>query len=433
MPRVPHRLIEEIEEIEEEGTMDPSTTAETMTDEWCTEHFDHLSPELAADLHPTLTRMRSQCPVAHSDRYDGFWVVTKYDDVLRVAQDWETFSSAHGLTVPVAPIAVRNIPVEVDPPLQRAYKRLINTHFTPAVVEQWEDRTRALVTRLVDDFIEDGQCDFMAAFARVYPALSFFDLALNAPPDDIDHVVYLASKAGIPNDPEAAACWKGLSEWIRNFAEQRRQAAPRGDVVDAVLHADIEGRPITDEEIIGTLQLLVLGGLETTAGALGQMMIRFCRQPEIPALLRERPDLVPDAVEELLRLDGPFIAIARTATRDTEVAGHPIEEGEKVIIYWASANRDPAEFPAPDAFDLDRRSNRHIAFGAGPHRCAGSHLARMNLRIALEALLPRLVDLALQPDADIEYHSTFNRAPRAVPITFRPGPRLGPRAPEPPR
>jgi cytochrome P450 len=405
--------------------MDASPATETINDEWCTEHFDHLSPELAADLHNALARARSLCPVAHSDQYDGFWVVTSYDDVLHVAQDWETFSSAHGLTVPVAPIVVRNIPVEVDPPLHRVYKRLINAYFTAAVVEQWEDRTRRLVTRLIDDFVEDGRCDFMAAFARPYPALSFFDLALNAPPDDIERVTYLASKAGIPNDPEAAACWAGLSEWIRAFADQRRREPPRGDVVDAVLHADIEGRPITEQEVIGTLQLLVLGGLETTAGALGSMMINFCQQPEIAARLRREPERIPDAVEELLRLDGPFIAIARTATRDTEIAGRPVAEGEKVIIYWAAANRDAAEFPAPDTFDLDRRANRHLAFGAGPHRCAGSNLARMNLRIALDELLGRLEDLELQVDADIHFHSTFNRAPRAVPITFTPGPRVG--------
>jgi cytochrome P450 len=405
--------------------MDASPTTETINDEWCIEHFDHLSPELAADLHSTLARTRSLCPVAHSDQYDGFWVVTDYDDVLRVAQDWGTFSSAHGLTVPVAPIAVRNIPVELDPPLHREYKRLINAYFTAAVVEQWEDRTRRLVTRLVDDFVEDGQCDFMAAFARQYPALSFFDLALNAPPDDIERVTYLASKAGLPNDPEAAACWVGLSEWIRNFAEQRRREQPLGDVVDAVLHAEIEGRPITDEEVIGTLQLLVLGGLETTAGALGSMMLRFCEQPEIAAQLRREPDRIPAAIEELLRLDGPFIAIGRTATRDTEISGCPVEAGEKVIIYWAAANRDAAEFPEPDTFDLDRTANRHLAFGAGPHRCAGSNLARMNLRIALDELLPRLHDIRLQPDADVHFHSTFNRAPRAVPITFTPGPRMG--------
>jgi cytochrome P450 len=232
----------------------------------------------------------------------------------------------------------------------------------------------------------------------------------------------MASKSSIPNHPEAAECWAGFSSWVSEFLQRRQNEAPRGDVVDAVVAADVEGRPITHEEAVGIIQLLVLGGLETTAGALGLTMVRFCSQPEIPALLRAHPERIPDAVEELLRLDGPFIAIARTATCDADVGGRQIKKGEKVIIYWASANRDEGEFPHPDLFDLDRRANRHIAFGAGPHRCAGSNLARMNLRVALKELVQRLEDVKLAPGTDIHYHTTFTRSPLSVPITFAPGP-----------
>ncbi len=397
-----------------------------ITDEWWMHHFDHLSQELIDNLYPALARMRSSCPVTHSDSYGGYWIVTRYDDVLRVAQDWETFSSAFGLTVPVSPIAVRNLPVEIDPPLQREFKRLINAYFTPAAVRPWEPRTRALVNRLIDGFIERGECDFMADFARPYPALSFFDVAIDAPADQVEYVARLASKSGAPKDPDAAASWRDLSEWISNFLDGRRRQAPKGDVVDAILNAEIQGRPITHEEIIGTVQLLILGGLETTAGALGQIMLRFCRQPGIPAMLREKPDLLRQAVEELLRLDGPFVQITRTAMHDTEIGGHQIKQGEKVIIYWASANRDSGEFPHSEEFDPDRTRNRHIAFGAGPHRCAGSNLARMNLRIALGELLKRLDSLQLQSGIEIHFHPTVNRAPVAVPITFTPGRRVGP-------
>ena len=399
---------------------------ERMPDEWCLRHFDLLDPGLADTLPQTLGRMRELCPVTHSDQHGGYWVVTKYDDVMTVAQDWATYSSAHGLSIPPAPIAVRNIPVEVDPPLQRIYKRIVNPYFTPAVVSRGEPQTRQLVNRLVDEFVEAGECDFMAAFARPYPALSFFDIALSAPPDDVEKVAYMASKSGTPNDPEAAACWAGLAQWIREFIATRREQPPHGDVVDAVINADIEGRPITDEEIIGTIQLLILGGLETTAGALGAMFIRFSHQPEIPALLREKPELIPKAVEELLRLDGPFISVGRTAMKDTELGGQQIKTGDKVLIYWAGADRDPDEFPAADVFDVDRERNRHVAFGLGPHRCLGSNLARMNLRIALEELLPRLHDIGLQDGADIHFHSTLNRAPLSVPIRFTPGKRLSP-------
>jgi cytochrome P450 len=195
-------------------------------------------------------------------------------------------------------------------------------------------------------------------------------------------------------------------------------------VVDAVLAAQIEGRPITYAECRAIVLLLILGGLDTTTGALGHFMMRFCREPEIPQLLRDQPDLVGPAVEELLRLEGPFIAIGRTVRHPTELDGCPVRAGEKVLISWASANRDPEEFPDPDTFDLDRR-NRHLAFGAGPHRCAGSNLARLNLRIAVEAMTQRILDPEVTiPEGDIPFHSAFNRAPLSLPLKFRPGPRI---------
>ena len=401
-----------------------------ISDEWITDHFDLHAPELGRDLHRTLARARSLCPVAHSDQHDGYWIATRYEDVLRIAQDWETFSNELGITVPhverpasASGEAMKILPVGIDPPLHREFKRLINRHFTPAAVAPWEDGTRALVTRLIDGFVEQGECDFMEAFARPFPGLAFFDLALHAPADDLEQVNDWATVASRTDLAESREGLMKLAAWIGRFVARRREEGPRGDVVDAVMEAEIEGRPITEREIVGTIHLLIQGGLETTAGVLGAVMMRFCEQPEIPALLRARPERIPAAVEELLRLDGSFICIGRTARHDAEIAGHPIKAGERVIIYWASANRDDAEFEAPDVFDPEREQNRHIAFGAGPHRCAGSNLARMNLRIALEELVRRVTDVRLQPDATIEFHSTFNRAPLSVPITFTPGPR----------
>ncbi len=396
-----------------------------MPDDWWQHHFDPNSPELAPRLYETLAPMRDRCPVARSDKYDGFWVATKYEDILEVAQDWETFSSAHGLTVPTAPIAVRNLPVEVDPPVQRLYKRLITPFFTPKVVAAYEQRTRELVGGLIDNFIEAGACEFMDDFARPYPSRAFFEMVIAAPPRDIDRVAYMAAKASLPHDPEAGACWLGLSAWIRDFIETRRRQPERGDVVNGVIRASIDGRPITDDEIIGTIQLIILGGLETTASALGQWFHRFCRQPEIPAQLRAEPHRIPEAIEELLRIDSPFISITRTAVRDGKIGDQAIRNGDKVVLYWASANRDTAEFTAPDEFCLGRENNRHFAFGVGPHRCAGSNLARLNLRIGLEEALRRLHDIRLADGAEIHYHSTTTRSPLTLPITFTPGPREG--------
>jgi cytochrome P450 len=406
--------------------MDTSSTSSPITDEWCVEHFDYLAPDFARELHPTLAKMRALCPVAHSDQHRGYWIATKYEDVLQVAQDWETFSSELGISVPETQMTVQAIPEHIDPPLHRVYKRLINAYFTPAAVAPYEQPTRALVTRLIDTFIEAGTCDFLTDFARPFPGLAFFDLVLNAPSDQLTELNDLATKASVPNNPDAKECWAALHKWIQDFVDLRRSQPARGDVVDAILHAEIEGRPVTDGEILGLILLLILGGLETTAGALGHFMIRFCQEPEIPALLRRQPELVPAAVEELLRLEGSFIAIGRTARHDAEIAGHPIKRGDKVLIYWASANRDEAEFPDAAAFDLNRASNRHIAFGAGPHRCAGSNLARLNLKVAVDEVVQRLTDITLtEPVETLPFHSAFNRSPLSVPISFTPAQRLG--------
>jgi cytochrome P450 len=391
---------------------------EGITEEWCARHFDHLSPVFAEHLHEVLARMRTDHPVTWSDEHGGFWVVTRYEDVLRVAQDWRTFSSAHGVSVPYTPTAVPAIPEHIDPPLQKAYRQVINAWFTPAAVARHEPATRELVTRLVDEFVDAGECEFMTAFARPFPSLAFFELVLNAPSDDAEELTAVTLAASDPRTPDRAAQWARLNGWIRDFVAVRRAGPPRDDVVDAILGATIEGCPITEQEVIGMVQLLILGGLDTTAGALGQFMLRFTREPELPALLRSDPELVRPAVEELLRLEGPFVAIGRTAMCDTEVGGQVIEAGDKVLIYWASANRDEAEFACPHAFDLGRERNRHIAFGAGPHRCAGSNLARMNLRIGVEELVTRLDDVRLAPDADVHFHSILNRMPLTVPITF---------------
>jgi cytochrome P450 len=406
--------------------MSRGTDPAGLDDEWCREHFNYLDPAFADDLHSTLARMRSACPVTHSDQRGGFWAVTRYDDVLAVAQDWQTFSSQLGVAIPETAMVSPAIPEHIDPPLHREYKRLINAWFTPAVVARHEEPTRGLVTRLIDGFVEAGRCDFMADFAQPFPGLAFFDLVLGAPPEEVGEVSRLATRASLPTNPDARECWQGLNEWIDDFVAGRRSRPRRDDVVDAILHAEIEERPVTEAEVRGMILLLILGGLETTAGALGLSMLRFIREPEIPALLRERPELVPAAVEELLRLEVPFVAIGRTVRHDTELRGCPIAAGEKVWISWASANRDEDEFPDPDRFDLDRQSNRHLSFGAGPHRCAGSNLARLNLRIAVHEVVQRLEGLRLEvPEDEVPFHTAFNRSPLSLPISFSPGPRRG--------
>jgi cytochrome P450 len=426
------------EELTAAGSASSGSTgsvAEPMAEDWCREHFDHLSPQLAASLPETMERMRGICPVAHSDSHGGFFVATRYDEVIGAARDWESFTSTRGLAILDGPTVVRSLPVQADPPEQRIYKNLTNPFFTPTATASWEDGTRAIVTRLIDDFIEDGRCDFMASFAREFPSRAFFELALHAPPEDLEEVSRLASTSSIPNHPASRESWMGLARWIRGFVADRRRQGPRGDVVDAVIEAADAGR-IPEDDAIGTIQLLILGGLETTAGALGLAMLRFCRQPHIADLLRAQPELMPKAVQELLRLEPPFVSVGRTATQDTELGGVTVPAGEKLLLHWASANRDEAEFEDPHEFRLDREHNRHVSFGMGVHRCTGSNLARFNLRIAWEEILRRMPDLRLDQAAleghPIHYHPGLTRSPLTLPITFTPGPREGRPGGEPP-
>ncbi len=404
----------------------PSVEPPVLSAAWCDHHFDPAAQELASHLYPTLDRMRERCPVVHSGAYDGLWIALGYDHAVRIAQDWRTFSSASGVGLQAPTMVVVPLPVMSDPPLQQAYKRIVNPFFTPAAVHRNEAATRHLVSTLIDGFVEDGEVEFMDAFARPFPGRLFFERFLNAPADEAEMMNQLSLNAVKPRNPDGPECWRRMFAWIQEFVARRRTEAPRGDVVDAILTAEIEGRPITDTEIFGLVQLLILGGLDTTAGALGHFMIRFCTQPEIPALLRSRSDRIDDVVEELLRLDGPFVSIGRVATIETELGGHRIAAGERVVFYWASANHDPAHFERPGEFVLDRDSNRHLAFGLGTHRCVGSNLARMNLRIAVLELAHRLPDVRLAvPVEEIEFHSIHNRTPIHVPVEFTPGPRRG--------
>jgi cytochrome P450 len=388
-----------------------------IDDEWCQSHFDFTAPELGDSLYEVLAHMRSRCPVAHTDAHGEQWVLTRYRDVIQVAQDWHTYSNtSYGGETPPVPL----LPINIDPPAHTLHRRIVNPYFTPEAIGRIEDAARRQAAGLIDQFIDAGTCEFMNQFARPFPGLVLFNEVLHAPADEIETINEMAGLAGIPGHPREAESWLGMMRWVQNFVARRRDDVARGDVVDAIISATVDGSPLSDEEVCGTLVLLIMGGLETTAGALGHILIRFADRPAIPDMLRHDPTLIPKAIEELLRLDVPFLHLQRRVMTDTDVDGAPLRQGDRLLISLAAANRDELEFTDPDEFVIDRPKNRQIAFGVGPHRCVGSNLARMNLRVALEEVLPRLHDVRLGDDEKVHYHNAFNRAPLTVPITFRP-------------
>lgn len=382
--------------------------------------FDYASPEVAAHFRDLTAAMRERCPVLHSDRHGGHWVVTRYDDVRAVVQDWESFTSTEGVTLPKnegAPVA---IPVDLDPPLQREFRRLLNYYLTPARVRQFEPATRRLVDELIDEFIDDGTCDFVAQLGERFPAAMFLENVLGVSGEDLERLANAASTLGLnPGTPEAMEGFIEIYGWATQLLEARRGGERRDDVVDGLIHGTVMGREVTLDEAVGAILLLILGGFDTTSHLAGSIMLRLARDPDLAEHLRKHPEDLQAAIEECTRLDTSFTGITRVATTDVELQGVRIPRGDRVLVYFDSANRDEREFDDPAQFKLNRKGNRHLGFGGGPHRCAGSHLARLNLRVMFEQLLSRLTDIELvDPEAEVVYVQRITRGPKSLPLRF---------------
>jgi cytochrome P450 len=407
--------------------MSNSTTA--LSSETYREHFDHSSPELSSCFWGTMKAMRAECPVAHSDVYGGYWIVTRYEDVLRVVHDWHTFTSADGVSHPPL-MPIRTIPLEIDPPMQRLYRQLLNPYMTPKRLEYLTSGTRRVLDRLIDSFIESGTCDFAADLAVPFPGMALFEEMLGLESDSLsdlhhwlDTFIY---RFGSPDAPAAFASFQG---WIAQFVADRRTGPHRDDPIDGLLHQRVNGKLLTDDEITRCLIVFLTGGLETTTSATCNIALHLATdRRDLQNHLRDNPSNIPAAVEEFLRLEAPAVAMGRRATRDVELGGRQIKAGDWVVVYYGSANHDESEFPNGDQFDLHRSNKqRHLSFGAGVHRCVGSNLARLNLRLALGKIVTRLPELTLATQDPIPYRQSLSRTAITLPVRFRAGERSGAR------
>jgi cytochrome P450 len=369
-----------------------------------------------------------RCPVVHSDAWEGFWTVSRYEDVVNCFQDWRSLSSAlEKALAGVRPGQPVKPPIDLDPPLQRRFRQLLNPFLTPDKVSKFEPWIRTLVTRLIDAFIEDGQVDLASRFTQQLPGRVLFRLLFGIDDADVPMVhgwlrVILYKPKG-RDTPELERKWIA---WIYEIVERRRNGPRQDDIIDALLHSEIDGEPIPDDVIMGTMNVLMQGGFGTTADAIGTIMMHLARRPEMQTRLREDPAFIPLAIEEFLRFEPSVSGMSRLCVKDVEVAGEQIKAGDRVFLSIAAANRDPREFEDPEVLDLDRAVNRHLSFGIGPHRCIGSNVARMNLRISLEELLARLPEFHLTPDDEIRQEPSSAWGPAYLPITFTPGRKLLP-------
>ena len=390
--------------------------------DWETD-FDHLDPAFVADPYPIYDHLREQCPIAHTDRYHGVWIPTRYDDLAAIAHDHQRFSSRTILITDRAEsptdLGFHAPPITEAPPYHTDIRRILLPLFSPAVVAEYEPITRTIASDLIDAFVDDSGCDAAAAYAQHVP-IKVITRLLGIP--DSDHAQFrdwihrLVEQSPLASDSTYDAIIE-IGGYLSSHIEQHR-THPAHDVITHLLDARLpDDRLLTRDEILGVCILLLLAGIDTTWSAIGSSLLHLATHPDDQHRLRTEPDLIHTATEEFLRAFAP-VTMAREVIEDTEIGGCPMRKGDRVLLPFPSGNRDPNAFDRPDDVVLDRQANRHFAFGVGIHRCLGSNLARMELRVAIETWLERIPEFELtDPDA-VTWSAGQVRGPRHLPVTF---------------
>jgi cytochrome P450 len=393
--------------------------------------FDHLSPQYAADPRSVYREMRSRCPVAWTEAHDGYWVTSTYADVFAASRDDDTFSSKHGVVIP-AESGLHLLPIEVDPPELRQYRRPMNPAFSPRAVAQLVPDLERLAAWCVDQVIETGELDLVEDLASPVPAMATLML-VGLPVDDWERYAYafhglVAYAPSSPQYAEALGLVGGISATLRSEIAERR-LRPREDLLSTLAHTEIEGRRLTDDEIVSILITTLGGGIDTTTALISNSLVYLQDHPEHRARVARDEAFMTSFCEEMLRYFSPVQAFARTVTKDTSLGGCALEQGDRVLLSWAAANHDPQVFDRPDEVIPDRFPNRHTSFGVGAHRCLGSTLARTEFGVVLREVLRRLPDYELA-DGAMRYSNigTANGWHR-LPARFTPGRRAGAPAP----
>lgn len=379
------------------------------------------------DPYPVYARLREAgivitAPDTHVSRYADVLAVLRHPGVSSDARH----SAAFGRLDPgfQRSLDTRSF-VHTDPPDHTRLRRLVTTAFTRRRVEALRPYIQATVDAAIDRGAARGRMDVVTDLAYPLPVQVICRL-LGVPPED--HLDPAERRQLCCFDPSTVAATPGFAEQMRRDRDgdlaywadviEARRADPGDDLISALLAARADDDRLTDDELINTVRLLFVGGHETTVSLIANGMLALLRHPGQLGLLRRRPDLAAEAVEETLRYDAPFQFVRRTAATDLDIAGTTIPAGTQMMVWLAAAGRDPGVFPHPDTFDILRENKRHLGFGGGIHACMGGPLARLQGEIALRTLTTRLTDPALVPDAPPVYHDDAVHALRSLPITF---------------
>jgi cytochrome P450 len=383
-----------------------------------TSDFDHLHPAWIEDPFPIWQELRQTCPVAHTDRFRGVYFPSRYDDVRAIAMDTEHFSSRRIIVrEEPPPRGIPAPPITSDPPYHKSAKQVLLPPFTPAAVARHEARTRGICRELIAAFDAKG-CDGAVQYAQEIPPRVIAHM-LGIREDDGDLFrkwIHEVLELGIT---DIQVVMRAAGEMQAYFSQEiaKRRDKPTDDLISYLMNAKSDGQPLTDDHVIGSLRLLLIAGIDTTWSAIGSCLWHLARVPKDRERLVNEPQLVDTAVEEFLRAYAP-VTMAREVVKETAINGCPMKEGQMVLLSFPAANRDPTIFPDADKVIIDRQQNRHAAFGLGIHRCVGSNLARMEIKVALEEFLKAKPVFRLDASQPMKWSEGTVRGPRRLPILF---------------
>ncbi|MGZ6022951.1 MAG: cytochrome P450 [Rhizomicrobium sp.] len=396
-------------------------------DLWDPNSFAHGHPHAQYDW------LRANDPVHFQEEPagPGYWAVTRYQDVYEVDRNFQAFSSEPTIMIQdtlnqETSFGGYKMMLMMDPPQHTAFRRLIREEFTVPVSARRTPRMKQLARQIVNEVIEKGECDFVSEVAGEMPSYVIAEL-MGIPLDDGRELYKLTeaihtTAGGTPAEEGAVAVFK-MFDYGRKVIEEKR-ARPKEDLASKLLQAEVDGKKLDDVEFLLFFLLLIDAGGDTTRNLLSSGMIAMLENPDqLNWLMQDLPGRLPSAREELLRWCSPVIYMRRRATRDVEIGGKTLHEGDKAVMYFGSANRDAAKFEHPDKLDLSRKPNEHIAFGTGPHGCLGQHIARIEIDAMLVEVLTRMKNFRLAGEPKW-LPSNFISGPQVMPATFTPARRL---------
>jgi cytochrome P450 len=377
--------------------------------------YDPYTPPTLEALREEWALRREQCPITHSDTHDGFVYLTRYEHVAAALVDTATFTSTESASIPRMPFQF--LPEDLDPPEQRKYRHVINPRLAPQVVKPHEPWIREICRELLDGLQGKTEFDVMDVYTRPIPQRVTIKL-VGIPDEDLDLVsrttTLLTTRPR--GDAEAAAASEELFGYLGQLLAARKNAPAQDDFISDLIDARIDGEPLTDTQVLSYVALLLFGGLHTTAGAIAGALLWLADHQDKVQPFLDGLGVDDKVINEALRYTGPSAYLGRTATRDVEIDGILICKGQRVMVGTGAANHDPRKFDRPEEMVLDRSPNNHLGLGLGPHRCAGSHLAKVQMKVALQEFLKRYPKFSVGDRNGIELSGGEIRTLCALPL-----------------